>query len=244
MHHPFDLWTRHTGFPAKSGGLGLCSWNCGFYYHSLWPLPVSQGCLEVLDSIDTLLCYAGGLHARWASGQLLKKIEHWDEKSKILETHKLEHNFRRTQVMLRDTLIREKVNCWLLQKTSLKWKTAKRWEFFINAQNTTHIPSRRCIWLRDVFVLFCAEDQNRQTATEAQLHSVVLRLGALLVLMLTVGNWSDVFHVLIAFLGEATCLLPSQDLLQAVLKVCVSSFHSDIIYVFHFFQPWPLNVCF
>lgn len=69
---------------------------------------------------------------------------------------------------------------------------------------------------------FCTEDQNRQTGTEAQLHSVVLRLGALLVLMLTVGNWSDVFHVLIAFLGEATCLLPSQDLLQAVLKVCMN----------------------
>lgn len=74
------------------------------------------------------------------------------------------------------------------------------------------------------FVLFYAEDQNRQTGTDAQLHSVVLRLGALLVLMLTVGNWSDVFHVLIAFLGEATCLLPSQDLLQAVLKVCVNRF--------------------
>lgn len=73
-----------------------------------------------------------------------------------------------------------------------------------------------------LFVLFYAEDQNRQTGTEAQLHIVVLRLGALLVLMLTVGNWSDVFHVLIAFLGEATCLLPSRDLLQAVLKVCVN----------------------
>lgn len=71
------------------------------------------------------------------------------------------------------------------------------------------------------FILSCTEDQNRQTGTEALLHSVVLRLGALLVLMLTIGDWSDVFHVLITFLGEAVCLLPSQDLLQAVLKVCV-----------------------
>lgn len=37
-------------------------------------------------------------------------------------------------------------------------------------------------------------------------------------LMLTMGCWSDIFHVLMAFLGEAICLLPCQDLLQAVLK--------------------------
>lgn len=100
----------------------------------------------------------------------------------------------------------------------------------INARNRTHIQSRRCISLCGVFVLFCTEDQNRQTGTEAQLHSVVLRLGALLVLMLTVGNWSDVFHVLIAFLGEATCLLPSQDLLQAVLKVCMNHLFLSQLY--------------
>lgn len=62
------------------------------------------------------------------------------------------------------------------------------------------------------------------------MHTVVLRLGALLVLMLTVGDWSDVLHVLITFLGEAVCLLPSQDLLQAVLKVCVNHlFHSSTV---------------
>lgn len=81
---------------------------------------------------------------------------------------------------------------------------------------------------------FCAEDQNRQAVTEAQLHSVVLRLGALLVLMLTVGHWSDVFHVLIAFLGEAVCLLPSQDLLKAVSKVCINCL----------LPPWYLRLIF
>ncbi|XP_070705301.1 transmembrane protein 82-like [Pempheris klunzingeri] len=69
-----------------------------------------------------------------------------------------------------------------------------------------------------MLVVYIQEDQHRHSGTEALLHTVVLRLGALLVLMLTVGYWSDVFHVLITFLGEAACLLPSQDLLQAVLK--------------------------
>lgn len=54
------------------------------------------------------------------------------------------------------------------------------------------------------------------------MHTAVLRLGALLVLMLTVGDWSDVLQVLITFLGEAVCLLPSQDLLQAELMVCLN----------------------
>lgn len=40
--------------------------------------------------------------------------------------------------------------------------------------------------------------------------------------MLTVGEWTDVLHVLIAFLGEAACVLPSQDLLQSVLEVCMN----------------------
>ncbi|KAM9361279.1 transmembrane protein 82-like [Symphorus nematophorus] len=69
-----------------------------------------------------------------------------------------------------------------------------------------------------MLVVYIQEDQNRQTGTEALMHTVVLRLGALLVLMLTVGDWSDVLHVLITFLGEAVCLLPSKDLLQTMLQ--------------------------
>lgn len=70
-----------------------------------------------------------------------------------------------------------------------------------------------------VVVLLCVDNQNRQTPAEALVHTAVLRLGAVLVLMLTVGDWSDVTHVLICFLGEAACLLPSGDLLDLLLKV-------------------------
>ncbi|XP_051804636.1 transmembrane protein 82-like [Acanthochromis polyacanthus] len=74
-----------------------------------------------------------------------------------------------------------------------------------------------------MLVVYIQEEQHRQTGPEVLLHTVVVRLGALLVLMLTVGTWSDVLQVLTTFFGEAVCLLPSQDLLQAVLKVCSSS---------------------
>ncbi|XP_056292686.1 transmembrane protein 82-like [Pseudoliparis swirei] len=79
-----------------------------------------------------------------------------------------------------------------------------------------------------MLVVYMQEDQQRQTGKKVLLDTVVLRLGGLLVLMLTVGNWSDVLHVLIAFLGEAVCLLPSQDLLKAALKV----FHSVISQIY------------
>ncbi|RVE73170.1 hypothetical protein OJAV_G00048220 [Oryzias javanicus] len=69
-----------------------------------------------------------------------------------------------------------------------------------------------------MLVVFTQEDQQRRAGTENLLHTVVMRLGGLLVLMLTVGNWSDVLHVLVSFLGEGVCLLSSGDLLQAALK--------------------------
>lgn len=49
---------------------------------------------------------------------------------------------------------------------------------------------------------------------QAVLNTVVVRLGGLMVLMLTVGRWADVLHILICFLGEACCLIPTMDLLD------------------------------
>lgn len=60
-----------------------------------------------------------------------------------------------------------------------------------------------------------AEEHNRLPRGQAVLNTVVVRLGGLTVLMLTVGRWTDVLHILICFLGEASCLLPTMDLLDA-----------------------------
>ncbi|XP_028303196.1 transmembrane protein 82-like [Gouania willdenowi] len=69
-----------------------------------------------------------------------------------------------------------------------------------------------------MLLFYMREEQSRQTAAEFLLHTVVMRLGGLLVLMLLLGHWSDIFDILIAFIGEAVCLLPSGDLLQATVK--------------------------
>lgn len=60
-----------------------------------------------------------------------------------------------------------------------------------------------------------AEEQHRLPSSQAVLNTVVVRLGGLMVLMLTVGRWADVLHILMCFLGEASCLIPTRDLLDA-----------------------------
>ncbi|KAG7472728.1 hypothetical protein MATL_G00112020 [Megalops atlanticus] len=69
-----------------------------------------------------------------------------------------------------------------------------------------------------LLVVYMQDEQHRRPGGEVVLQTVVVRLGGLLVLMLTVGRWADVLHILVCFLGEAGCLIPSQDLLEAVLQ--------------------------
>uniref|UniRef100_A0A3Q2D615 Transmembrane protein 82 n=1 Tax=Cyprinodon variegatus TaxID=28743 RepID=A0A3Q2D615_CYPVA len=65
-----------------------------------------------------------------------------------------------------------------------------------------------------LLVVHTQEQQHNLPSSQAVLNAVVVRLGGLMVLMLTVGRWADVFHILICFLGEASCLLPNMDLLD------------------------------
>ncbi|XP_023263612.1 transmembrane protein 82 [Seriola lalandi dorsalis] len=66
-----------------------------------------------------------------------------------------------------------------------------------------------------LLVVYMQEDQHRLPGGQAVLNAVVVRLGGLMVLMLTVGRWADVLHILMCFLGEASCLIPNKDLLDA-----------------------------
>ncbi|XP_053173435.1 transmembrane protein 82 isoform X2 [Scomber japonicus] len=66
-----------------------------------------------------------------------------------------------------------------------------------------------------LLVVYMQEEQHRLPSSQAVLNTVIVRLGGLMVLMLTVGRWSDVLHILMCFLGEASCLIPTMDLLDA-----------------------------
>uniref|UniRef100_A0A3Q3M8S9 Transmembrane protein 82 n=1 Tax=Mastacembelus armatus TaxID=205130 RepID=A0A3Q3M8S9_9TELE len=66
-----------------------------------------------------------------------------------------------------------------------------------------------------LLVVYMQEEQHRLPSNQAVLNTVMVRLGGLMVLMLTVGRWADVLHILMCFLGEASCLIPTKDLLDA-----------------------------
>ncbi|XP_061591036.1 transmembrane protein 82 [Cololabis saira] len=66
-----------------------------------------------------------------------------------------------------------------------------------------------------LLVIYMQEEQHRLPSSQVVLNAVVVRLGGLMVLMLTVGRWADVLHILMCFLGEASCLIPAKDLLDA-----------------------------
>ncbi|XP_034732482.1 transmembrane protein 82 [Etheostoma cragini] len=66
-----------------------------------------------------------------------------------------------------------------------------------------------------LLVVYMQEEQHRLPGSQAVLNTVVVRLGGLMILMLTVGRWADVLHILMCFLGEACCLIPTKDLLDA-----------------------------
>uniref|UniRef100_A0A8C7WVY0 Transmembrane protein 82 n=1 Tax=Oryzias sinensis TaxID=183150 RepID=A0A8C7WVY0_9TELE len=66
-----------------------------------------------------------------------------------------------------------------------------------------------------LLVVYMQEEQHRLPGSQHLLNTVVVRLGGLMVLMLTVGRWADVLHISLCFLGEASCLIPTMDLLDA-----------------------------
>uniref|UniRef100_A0A3Q3D3Q5 Transmembrane protein 82 n=1 Tax=Hippocampus comes TaxID=109280 RepID=A0A3Q3D3Q5_HIPCM len=70
-----------------------------------------------------------------------------------------------------------------------------------------------------LLVVYMQDEQHDLPANQALLISLAVRLGALMVLMLTVGRWADVLHILVCFLGEASCLIPATDLLNATSSV-------------------------
>ncbi|XP_029821085.1 transmembrane protein 82 [Manacus vitellinus] len=59
-------------------------------------------------------------------------------------------------------------------------------------------------------------EEARQSADGGPVFQTVLvRMGGLFILLLTVGRWSDILHVLVSLLGELWCLLHAGVLLRA-----------------------------
>ncbi|NXX02896.1 TMM82 protein, partial [Larus smithsonianus] len=60
-----------------------------------------------------------------------------------------------------------------------------------------------------------AEESRQSAGGRAVYQTVLVRMGGLFILLLTVGRWTDVFHVLVSLLGELWCLLRAGVMLEA-----------------------------
>ncbi|XP_036415156.1 transmembrane protein 82-like [Colossoma macropomum] len=85
----------------------------------------------------------------------------------------------------------------------------------------TWIPLLLCYTLLLVYI---QDGQARRPAAEALLRSALLRLGALLVLLLSLGFWVDILHLLLVLLGELLCLTHTQDLLHKHTPITVINY--------------------
>ncbi|NWH66869.1 TMM82 protein, partial [Geococcyx californianus] len=67
-----------------------------------------------------------------------------------------------------------------------------------------------------LLVIHMQEEPRQSTGTQLAHQTVLVRMGGLFILLLTVGRWTDVLHILISLLGELWCLLRA----GVMLEVC------------------------
>ncbi|XP_028663758.1 transmembrane protein 82 [Erpetoichthys calabaricus] len=67
-----------------------------------------------------------------------------------------------------------------------------------------------------LLVIYMQEEQQQKPSEQVAFQTVFVRMGGLLILMLTVGKWLDVMHIIFSLLGEVWCLLRA----GAMMEVC------------------------
>ncbi|XP_068099258.1 transmembrane protein 82 [Hyperolius riggenbachi] len=84
---------------------------------------------------------------------------------------------------------------------------------FINTADAVRFwtPLTICYTL---LVIYMQEEQHQHPTEQMAYQTVVVRMGSLLILMMTVGRWSDIAHILLSLIGEIWCLLQAGTMLQ------------------------------
>nr|XP_033777098.1 transmembrane protein 82 isoform X2 [Geotrypetes seraphini] len=75
-----------------------------------------------------------------------------------------------------------------------------------------------------LLVIYMQEEQRQKPSEQMVYQTVFVRMGGLLILMLTVGLWMDILHIFISLVGELWCLIRSGIMLdicreQQVLQI-------------------------
>ncbi|KAJ1142202.1 hypothetical protein NDU88_008529 [Pleurodeles waltl] len=58
-----------------------------------------------------------------------------------------------------------------------------------------------------LLVIYMQEEQQQNPSDQMVYQTVCVRMGGLLILMLTVGRWSDILHIFISLVAELWCLI-------------------------------------
>ncbi|KAH1175827.1 hypothetical protein KIL84_022352 [Mauremys mutica] len=58
-----------------------------------------------------------------------------------------------------------------------------------------------------VTVLFLTEEQRHNPSEQMVYQTVFVRMGGLLILLMTVGRWMDIVNIFISLVGEIWCLV-------------------------------------
>ncbi|KFP22342.1 Transmembrane protein 82, partial [Egretta garzetta] len=66
-----------------------------------------------------------------------------------------------------------------------------------------------------LLVIYMQEEPQQGTSGGLVYQTVLVRMGGLFILLLTVGRWTDILHVLLSLLGELWCLLSAGVMLKA-----------------------------
>ncbi|XP_053545823.1 transmembrane protein 82 [Bombina bombina] len=65
-----------------------------------------------------------------------------------------------------------------------------------------------------LLVIYMQEEQHQNPTAQMAYQTVFVRMGGLLILMMTVGRWADIVHIFICLLGEIWCLAYAGDMLN------------------------------
>ncbi|NP_001016278.2 transmembrane protein 82 [Xenopus tropicalis] len=67
-----------------------------------------------------------------------------------------------------------------------------------------------------LLVIYMQEEQHQNPSEQMAYQTVFVRMGGLLILMMTVGRWADILHIFISLTGELWCLLHA----GVMLRLC------------------------
>uniref|UniRef100_H9GK71 Transmembrane protein 82 n=1 Tax=Anolis carolinensis TaxID=28377 RepID=H9GK71_ANOCA len=70
--------------------------------------------------------------------------------------------------------------------------------------------------LHPSLVIYIEEEQRQNPSEQMAFQTVFVRMGGLLVLLMTVGRWADIASLLVSLVGELWCLLHA----RAMMDIC------------------------